>query len=231
MMEHRSWVRDQLMALFLLLPLPWVVLSCTYSQGTLSLVNCLRGVLCPVHVCVFEWWACVYARNLVNLRIHVQMNFPCVCISQTCSRDNIGSWDCHYGACQQWSKDSDTTWSQSLTAVMQSPNDMSVFLSRFYYYIYIYSVGWPETGPDTEWGYIGSDEHTWLCRRPLLLLRCNLLQPKKEWCTNNTLWDDKDCYPGSKCCDNEHLPWFWRTLPQETSADVEVRWCVSNSMA
>ena len=53
--------------------------------------------------------------------------------------------------------------------------------------------------------------------------------PQLEWYTNNTLWDGKDCYPGSKCCDNERLPWFWRTMPQETSDDVEVRWCVSNS--
>ena len=49
--------------------------------------------------------------------------------------------------------------------------------------------------------------------------------PKVEWYTNNTLWDGKDCYPGSKCCDNDRLPWFWRTLPQETSDDVEARWC------
>ena len=46
---------------------------------------------------------------------------------------------------------------------------------------------------------------------------------KEEWYTNNTLWDGKDCYPGSKCCDNERLPWFWRTLPQETSD--KIRWC------
>ena len=32
--------------------------------------------------------------------------------------------------------------------------------------------------------------------------------PKDEWYTNNTLWDGKNCYPGSKCCDNERLPWF-----------------------
>ena len=49
--------------------------------------------------------------------------------------------------------------------------------------------------------------------------------PKVEWYTNNTLWDGKDCHQGSKCCDNEHLPWFWRTLPQETSDDVEVHLC------
>ena len=45
-----------------------------------------------------------------------------------------------------------------------------------------------------------------------------------EWYTNNTLWGGKECHPGSKCCDNDRPPWFWRTLPQETSDDVEVRW-------
>ena len=51
--------------------------------------------------------------------------------------------------------------------------------------------------------------------------------PKAEWYTNNTLWDGKDCYSGSKCCNNDRLPWFWRTLPQETTDNVEVRWCTS----
>ena len=50
-------------------------------------------------------------------------------------------------------------------------------------------------------------------------------RPKVEWYTNNTLWDGKYCYSGSKCCSNDRLPWFWRTLPQETTDDVEVRWC------
>ena len=49
--------------------------------------------------------------------------------------------------------------------------------------------------------------------------------PKEEWYANNTLWDSKDCYPGSKYCENDRLPWFWRTLPQETSDDVEVVVC------
>ena len=55
--------------------------------------------------------------------------------------------------------------------------------------------------------------------------------PKEEWYTNNTLWDGKDCYSGSKCCSNDLLPWFWRTLPQETSDDdVEARWCNPHSL-
>ena len=55
-------------------------------------------------------------------------------------------------------------------------------------------------------------------------------EPKHKWYTNNTQWDGKDYYPGSKCCNNECLPWFWRTLPQETSDDVEVRWCTSHGI-
>ena len=53
-------------------------------------------------------------------------------------------------------------------------------------------------------------------------------QPNEVWYTNNTLWDGKDCYSGSKCCNNDRLPWFWRTLPQETTDDVEVCWCSTN---
>ena len=47
----------------------------------------------------------------------------------------------------------------------------------------------------------------------------------QQWYTNNTLWDGKDCYPGTNCCANTRLPWFWRTLKQETNNDITVRWC------
>ena len=49
----------------------------------------------------------------------------------------------------------------------------------------------------------------------------------QQWYTNNTLWDGKDCYPGTNCCANTRLPWFWRTLKQETNNDITVRWCTS----
>ena len=45
------------------------------------------------------------------------------------------------------------------------------------------------------------------------------------WYTNNTLWDGEDCYPGSSCCDNSLAPWFRRTLRENTTEDIEVRWC------
>ena len=47
----------------------------------------------------------------------------------------------------------------------------------------------------------------------------------RQWYTNNTLWDGKDCYPGTNCCANTRQPWFWRTLKQETNNDITVRWC------
>ena len=49
----------------------------------------------------------------------------------------------------------------------------------------------------------------------------------QQWYTNNTLWDGKDCYPGTNCCANTRLPWFWRTLKQETNNDITVRWCTA----
>ena len=47
----------------------------------------------------------------------------------------------------------------------------------------------------------------------------------QRWYTNNTLWDGEDCYPGSSCCDNPLAPWFRRTLRENTTEDIEVRWC------
>ena len=51
------------------------------------------------------------------------------------------------------------------------------------------------------------------------------------WYTNNTLWDGKGCYPGTNCCDDTRLPWFWRTLKQETNNDITVRWCADRVLA
>ena len=49
----------------------------------------------------------------------------------------------------------------------------------------------------------------------------------QEWHTSNTLWDGEDCYSGSNCCTNTRLPWFWKTLKQETNNDITVRWCTN----
>ena len=47
----------------------------------------------------------------------------------------------------------------------------------------------------------------------------------QQWHTSNPLWDGKGCYTGSRCCDNSRMPWFWKTLPEETTSDIDVRLC------
>ena len=53
----------------------------------------------------------------------------------------------------------------------------------------------------------------------------------QRWYTNNTLWDGEDCYPGSSCCDNPLAPWFRRTLQENTTEDIEVRWCTGQGLS
>ena len=52
----------------------------------------------------------------------------------------------------------------------------------------------------------------------------------KRWYTNNTLWDNEDCYPGSNCCNTPRAPWFVRALNIPTSDDVEIRWCTAQGL-
>ena len=47
----------------------------------------------------------------------------------------------------------------------------------------------------------------------------------RRWYTNNTLWDNEDCYPGSNCCNTPRAPWFVRDFDTTKSDDVELRWC------
>ena len=47
----------------------------------------------------------------------------------------------------------------------------------------------------------------------------------QRWYTNNTLWDNQDCFTGSNCCSTPRAPWFVRDLSSTTSDDVELRWC------
>ena len=53
----------------------------------------------------------------------------------------------------------------------------------------------------------------------------------RHWYTNNTLWDNQDCYPGSNCCNNPRAPWFTRDLNITTQDDVEIRWCSGQGLA
>ena len=45
-----------------------------------------------------------------------------------------------------------------------------------------------------------------------------------KWYMENPLWDGQGCHSSSRCCDNQRLPWFWRTLPENTDSGIEVRW-------
>ena len=45
------------------------------------------------------------------------------------------------------------------------------------------------------------------------------------------LWDGVGCGPGNSCCNRTGLPWFYRTLPQESDGDIEVRLCASEASA
>ena len=46
----------------------------------------------------------------------------------------------------------------------------------------------------------------------------------RKWYLDNPLWDGQGCHSSSRCCGNSRLPWFWRTLPDTTNSDIEVRW-------
>ena len=54
--------------------------------------------------------------------------------------------------------------------------------------------------------------------------------PQAQWYTNNTLWDNQDCFPGSNCCNNPQAPWFVRELDDVTQDDVEIRWCIGQDL-
>ena len=51
-----------------------------------------------------------------------------------------------------------------------------------------------------------------------------------QWYTNNTLWDG-ECYPGSNCCNNPTLPYFYKLYPTTSSDIIEVRFCGFSSIA
>ena len=53
----------------------------------------------------------------------------------------------------------------------------------------------------------------------------NIGEWEYQWYTNDPLWDGEGCVEGSNCCSTSGLPWFCRTLPCETTDDIEVRWC------
>ena len=43
---------------------------------------------------------------------------------------------------------------------------------------------------------------------------------------NDTLWDGQQC-PGEEapCCTHHNMPWFYKTLSETTTEDIELRVC------
>jgi len=42
---------------------------------------------------------------------------------------------------------------------------------------------------------------------------------------NDPLWDGEGCGPTSSCCEFNSPPWFYKSLPQSTTDDLEIRLC------
>ena len=53
------------------------------------------------------------------------------------------------------------------------------------------------------------------------------VQERFQWFLDDPLWDAQGCASGSSCCDRGQ--WFIRTLSQETTDNIEVRWCSRES--
>ena len=68
-------------------------------------------------------------------------------------------------------------------------------------------------------------QHHFMWVRTIIVTLPLFIMVNALWYTIIPLWDGKDCYTGSYCCDDTRQPWFWRTLKQETNNDITVRWC------
>ena len=49
--------------------------------------------------------------------------------------------------------------------------------------------------------------------------------PTQKWYVDKPLWTGKGCYTNGKCCNSSRIPWFWKTLFDQTDEDIEVRFC------
>lgn len=47
--------------------------------------------------------------------------------------------------------------------------------------------------------------------------------------SDDPLWDGNNCPSGNTCCGFSNPPWFFKTLPNPTSDDIELRLCVFNN--
>ena len=46
---------------------------------------------------------------------------------------------------------------------------------------------------------------------------------------DDPLWNGEGCGSTSSCCEFNSPPWFWKSLPQPTTDDLEIRLCCDNS--
>ena len=54
---------------------------------------------------------------------------------------------------------------------------------------------------------------------------------ERQWYTHDPLWDGHGCPKGNNCCANPGLPWFCKTLPIQSTDDIEARLCLDQSTA
>ncbi len=45
--------------------------------------------------------------------------------------------------------------------------------------------------------------------------------------SSNPLWDGRGCITDNPCCEHNNPPWFYKTLPEPTTDNIEMRMCFS----
>ena len=55
-------------------------------------------------------------------------------------------------------------------------------------------------------------------------------RPLTDYLTNDPLWDGAGCVTGS-CCTFNSPPWFCKTLPHQTTDDIELRLCIDEALS
>ena len=87
------------------------------------------------------------------------------------------------------------------------------------------AYGKPPSGNNCPCGYGGDRPPPYVANNNYYCEASRLIASKERiWYMNNTLWDGKDCYPTSRCCDNRCQPWFLTALPDRVNTNIEVRW-------
>ena len=56
-------------------------------------------------------------------------------------------------------------------------------------------------------------------------------QWERQWYFRDPLWDGHGCPAGNNCCANPGLPWFCKTLPIQSTEDIEARICMDEELS